>query len=101
MPNRNGAGSMLVRAVNGAGILGVLTVVALGAYEWKDMESMKSNVANHMRIQEAWQTEQGTRDRQQDEAVNMMNSAMIRIEVNTQNMQTDLDEIKDILRGKP
>jgi len=99
MPNRNGAGTWLVKTLNGVGLIAVFGAVAMGAIKWCDVDRLQEDVKAHCTQQDAKWSDQKSLDTQQDKVVQMYNEALIRIEGKQEGMKEQLDEIKVLLRG--
>lgn len=91
MPKHDtGAGSLLIRSINGAGLLVLLGAVTFGGIEW-------ARIKDHCAVQAEKERKQEAIDQQQDQTLKMMNDALIRIDVNVQRMQKDIELLLDSL----
>lgn len=97
---KNGAGSLFVKSLNGAGLLALLAAVAVGGLRWGDLDDLQEDFTGHCESQVTTEKDQAQIDKQQDATVRMMNEAMLRIDFNVQDIQKDMDELKSLLRER-
>jgi len=97
--NKAGAGTWLVKTLNGMGLIAVFGAVAIAAMKWGDVDRLQEDVKTHCTQQEARWSDQKVLDTQQDKVVQMYNEALIRIETKQEAMKEQLGEIQMMIKG--